>query len=337
MKIAQIMAGAAQGGAELFFERMTIALAQAGDDVLPLIRAEPARVARFADSRLAAQTFRFGGPLDFTTRPQLKKAAQQFGADIAIAWMSRAASYAPQGPWTLIGRLGGYYDLKYFRRCDHLIGNTQDIVRWIIAQGWPAERVHYLPNFVEDFAPVTPAPRSSDGQTILALGRLHEVKGFDTLIQAMTKLPDATLLIAGEGPERPKLEALINTLDLAPRVKLLGWRTDTGALLKAADLFVSSSRHEPLGNMVLEAFSAQTPVLAAAAEGPRETIRDHVDGILVPIDDAAALARAARMLLASPAQRAALAAAGRARFEAEFAAAPVVATWRATLSRLRPR
>ncbi|OYV58729.1 MAG: hypothetical protein B7X01_03520 [Acidiphilium sp. 21-62-4] len=108
-------------------------------------------------------------------------------------------------------------------------------------------------------------------------------------------------------------------------------------MLKAADLFVSSSRHEPLGNMVLEAFSAQTPVLAAAAEGPRETIRDHVDGILVPIDDAAALARAARMLLASPAQRAALAAAGRARFEAEFAAAPVVATWRATLSRLRPR
>jgi len=339
LKIAQVMAGAANGGAELFFERMTLALADSGANVLPLIRANRARAARLSAAGLAPRQYRFGGPLDLFTKPALRRALKQFGAEIAIAWMSRAAAKLPTGAWITAGRLGGYYPLKYFCTCRHLIGNTRGITGWIAAQGVPAERVHYLPNFVDDVSVIPPAPRASLGipegaPLILALGRLHAVKGFDTLIRAAALVPEVFFAIAGEGPERASLERLIAALKLEARVKLLGWRDDAGALLNAADLFISSSRHEPLGNMVLEAFSASCPVLAARAEGPRELINDGADGILVPVDDPAALAAAAIRLLADGSARKSLAAAGRRRFETEFSKPIVTAAWMDFLHRV---
>ncbi|HET9148319.1 MAG TPA: glycosyltransferase, partial [Acetobacteraceae bacterium] len=275
------------------------------------------------------------------TRSKARRALEDFGADIAIAWMSRAAFHAPRGRWTLVGRLGGYYPLKYFQRCDHLVGNTRDIARWIIGQGWPRERVHYLPNFVADFADAAPASRAAlgvpeDAPLILALGRLHPVKGFDMLIRAAALMPGVHVVIAGEGPERAALVALIARLGLDGRVHLPGWRSDTGALLRAADVFVSSSTHEPLGNMILEAFSAGVPVVAAAAEGPREIIRDSTDGLLVPLDDEAALAGVILALLADSGRAASLAAAGRARYEAEFSERVVTRVWLDLLAGLKP-
>ncbi len=334
MKIAQIMAGAENGGAELFYERMTVALAATGADILPVIRRNEQRAARLRAAGLAPLQLRFGGPLDLFTRPKIRRALKNFKADLAIAWMSRAAAFLPAGKWINTGRLGGYYNLKYFRSCRHLVGNTHGIVDWIAGQGWPPGNVHYLPNFVDDFAATAPLVRKNLGvpdaaPLILALGRLHKVKGFDTLIRAAALLPEVYIMIAGEGPERAALTSLIAECGVASRVKLLGWRNDSGALLKTANLFVSSSRHEPLGNMVLEAFSASCPVLAARAEGPSEVLRDGIDGILVPIDDPAALADGIKNLLADAAHRAALAAAGRARFETEFSVATVTAAWAA--------
>jgi glycosyltransferase involved in cell wall biosynthesis len=332
MRLAQIMAGAPNGGAELFFERMTTALATAGQDVLPLIRSDAAREARLRANGLTPIGFRFGGPLDILTRPRLRRELKTFRTDIAIAWMSRAAAHLPTGDWANIGRLGGYYDLKYFRSCRYLVGNTHGIVEYITGTGFPRERTAYLPNFVEDFSGVEPADRAAmgvpdDAKLMLGLGRLHTVKGFDTLIQAAALLPDTYCVIAGEGPERPRLQRLIEERKLTERVKLLGWRHDSGALLKAADLFVSSSRHEPLGNMVLEAFSAQTPVLAARAEGPSEVIRPNEDGVLVPVDNPAALAEAAKTLLGDVRQRVKLSLRARQRFMEEFSEKTVVAAW----------
>ncbi len=327
------MAGAPNGGAELFYERMTIALAEAGHAVLPVVRDDERRSARLIAAGLTPAEFRFGGPFDLGTRLGIAAALRRFRAEVAIAWMSRAAAKLPRGDWVNVGRLGGYYDLKYFSACTHLIGNTHGIVDWIARQGrWRPEKIHYLPNFVEDFAEAEPASRADlgvpeDAPMMLGLGRLHAVKGFDVLIRAAARLPYVYCVIAGEGPERARLTALIATLGLGERVKLIGWRTDSGALLKAADVFVSSSRHEPLGNMVLEAFAAQTPVLAAKAEGPAEIIRHGQDGVLVPVDDDAALAAAAAEMLGDVRLRVKLALAGRQRFAAEFSRDVVLAAW----------
>lgn len=333
MMVAQVMAGSAQGGAELFFERLCLALHLAGDAVLPVIRHEARRAARLASGGIPPVELDFGGLLDLATRQRLRRLLTERRPRVVVAWMNRAARHTPRGPWVLAGRLGGYYDLSYYRRCDHLIGNTRALAGWIVAQGWPQARVHYLPNFVPDLGGARPdrAGVPEGAPLLLALGRLHRNKGFDVLVRALRRLPAAHAVIAGEGPERPALEALARGEGVADRLRLVGWRQDTAPLLAACDVLLCPSRHEPLGNVVLEAWSAGRPVLAAASEGPRELITPGEEGMLVPPEDPAALAQSAALLLEHRPLAARLAAAGRARYEADYAPAPVLARWRAFL------
>lgn len=337
MRLAQVMAGARQGGAELFFERLTIALANAGDAVLPIIRHDPDRATRLAGAGLAPLQLRFGQHLDFGTAPALRRALRAHAPGVVVAWMNRAGGYAGRArvgaDWTLVGRLGGYYDLRHYRRCDHLVGNTRALRDWLVAQGWPRERAHVLPNFVPDLGTTQPAPRA---RRLLAAGRLHANKGVDVLLRALALLPDVHLDLAGAGPEEPALRRLADELGIAGRVGFLGWRAAIGPLLANCDVFVCPSRHEPLGNVVLEAWSAGRPVVAAAAAGPAELIADGINGLLVPLEAPPPLAAAIGRVLddAGLAQR--LAAAGRAAFLRDHAEGPVVAHWRTFLARVAP-
>jgi glycosyltransferase involved in cell wall biosynthesis len=334
-----IMAGAHHGGAETFFVRLCAALAGAGEEVLAVIRRDADRAAALRRAGLAPVQLGFGGPFDLLTRPRLARALARFTPRVAMAWMNRAARFTPPGPWVRVGRLGGYYDLRYYAGFDHLVGNTQGIVDWIARQGWPRARVHHLPNFAPDLAGIPPADRASlgvpdDAFLALGMGRLHPNKGFDVLIEALAHLPEVVVAIAGEGEERAALAALAARRGVAGRVRFLGWRDDQGALLAACDLFVCPSRHEPLGNVVLEAWSAARPVVAAAAVGPSELIEHGVTGLLVPVDDARALADAIAALREERLRARALAEAGRAAFRREHAEAPVLARWRAFLAEM---
>ena len=152
------------------------------------------------------------------------------------------------------------------------------------------------------------------------------------LIRALPHLPGVHAIIAGEGPEREALEILARGERVADRLHLPGWRHDTAALLAGCDVLACPSRHEPLGNVVVEAFAAARPIVAAAAAGPSELIQAGEDGLLVPLEDAPALATSLGLVLNTPAFAARLAESGRARYEAEFAEAPVLAQWRATLA-----
>ncbi|MDP3415350.1 glycosyltransferase [Falsiroseomonas sp.] len=329
------MAGAAQGGAEAFFERLVLAQHRTGMEVLAVIRREPGRAARLAAGGVTPVQLGFGGPLDWLTAPRLRAALRGFGPQVVVAWMNRAAGFAraasdARDGWAMTGRLGGAYALKHYRGCDLLAANTQGLCDWIALQGWPADRVRLVPNFAADLADTPPAtlPFPPGAVPLLAMGRLHPNKDFSTLLRAMALLPPAVhLALAGEGPERAMLEALVRQLGLGDRVAFLGWRQDVGALLAACRLLVVPSRIEPLGNVVLEGFSAARAVVATAADGPREVMRHGETGLLVPIGDHAALAATLAQVLDDPARAEALATAGRAAFLARHAEAPVLAAW----------
>jgi glycosyltransferase involved in cell wall biosynthesis len=322
------MAGAAKGGAETYFVDLVTALARVGLDQRVAIRTEPARAATLAKAGLPVRQMRFGGLFDWSTKPALRDALASDRPNIVQTWMSRATQKCPRTDAVHVGWLGGYYPPRVFRDCDHVVGVTPDLARHLRDGGFPAERVHYIPTFApaQPTAPVTRASLDTpDGvPLLLALGRLHVKKGFDVLLQALVQVKDACLWIAGEGPLRAELEALANSLGVDRRVRFLGWRTDREALLAACDVCVMPSRYEPFGTVMIEAWAAQRPLIAAAAAGPKGLIRDGVDGLLVPIDDVGALGAAIDRVLADRGLAQALAAAGHAVYQQRYTEGAVV-------------
>ena len=328
IRVLQAIGGARHGGAEAFFTRLAIALGRAGLEQHIVIRRDADRAATLRAGGIEPIELPFGGRLDFETGRALREEIRAFAPDIVLTWMSRATQKCSTGRFVHAARLGGYYNLKYYRHCHHLIGNTVDIVDYIRRSGWPAERAHYLPNFV-DAAPGVPLPRASlatpDGAPlVLALGRLHRDKAFDVLLTALAALPDVHCWLAGDGPERLSLEGQAKQLGLDSRLRFLGWRNDTASLYATADLLVCPSRTEPLGNVVIEAWARGVPVVAAASEGPGALIKDRENGLLVPIEDAGALASAIRRVFDDRRLREDLKENGRASYARDFTEKAVV-------------
>lgn len=329
------MAGAEHGGAEIAYVDMCVALKEAGEDIVAVTRAHNAgRLERLRAAGITVHELPFGGMLDFSTTRRMKAIIRDFKPEIVQTWMSRAAKKTPNGrggpvPYLTVARLGNYYGMKYFRTADYFTTITPMIREYLIKNGVAPDDVRHINNFAETEADARPLPRDMpDGATLLlGLGRLHEAKAFDTLMRAIADMPDIHLWIAGEGPDRAMLEALRDELGLATRVRFLGWRDDRAALLRTADICVFSSRFEPFGTVFVQAWAEGTPLVTTNADGPRQFVRDNEDGLVVPVDDVAALGAAIRRMADNPSLRARLAAAGRARFEGEFTRAGTVAAY----------
>jgi GalNAc-alpha-(1->4)-GalNAc-alpha-(1->3)-diNAcBac-PP-undecaprenol alpha-1,4-N-acetyl-D-galactosaminyltransferase len=154
-----------------------------------------------------------------------------------------------------------------------------------------------------------PKPRTN-GQQIIAIGRLEEQKAFDVLLPAFAlvgnEFPEAKLTIWGEGSQRKKLESLRASLHLQNRVMLPGVTKNIVNELSKADVFVQSSRWEGFGNALCEAMAIGLPAISTDCSGPQEIIRDGVDGILVPVNNVEALAEAMKQVLSNHSLRAEL-------------------------------
>ena len=335
MRVLQAMAGAAHGGAETYFVDMVTALHRAGLDQKVVIRTNPERAAILREAGIEPYELPFGGLLDMVSRSRLGRIIAYYKPDIVQSWMNRATRFVSSPPgaegFVHVGWLGGYYKLSNYHVCGHLVGVTPDIRSHQVAGGLSDDCAHYIPPFARaETAPAVPrrSLATPDGAPLfLGLGRLHEKKAFDILIKAAALIPAAYLWIAGDGPLEGALVELIEELNVADRVKLLGWRDDREALFAAADYCVMPSRFEPFGTVMIEAWAQNVPLIAAAAVGPSGLIEDGDTGLLVPVDDVDALAGAMRILIADPILRARLVAAARKEFDARFTESAVVAQY----------
>lgn len=307
----QVCGASGAGGAEAFFLRLCRALHHhPAANLLPVVRRDSWLASRLDAEHIPYETAGFGGKFDLFTRPRLKRLMHRFRPHIAQTWMNRASAFLPRGVAPSVGRLGGYYDLKYYAGLDNLIGNTEDICRYIRDEGWPPERVHYIPNFVDmpppGFKAEGDAIRARHGipqeaAVLLIAARLHPVKGIDVALDALARLPaHVHLLLAGAGEEEAALRAQAEAAGIAARCHFLGWVNDITPLCAAADIFVVPSRSEPLGNVVLEAWAHAMPLVSSDAEGPSQLITPRENGLLVPREDAGALALAIGEILANP-------------------------------------
>lgn len=345
-----IIGGRKLGGAERFYARLVNALAARGAPVAAMTVAGGE-----IDAALAPGVTRHHAPLagvwDLYSRWCVGRAARRY--DIVQSYMGRATrlTHLPAGGRPVhIARLGGYYNLKGYRHAHAWVGNTEGIRAYLLEQGLPAGRVACIGNFVDPAPPVGTDTLNAlrrdlglaeNARVILGLGRLHPNKGFADLLAAFARLPESLdgrplrLLMVGDGPLRAALAAEAERLGIAARTLWAGWQYDPAPWYQLADVFVCSSRHEPLGNVVLEAWANRALVVSTAAQGPAELIAPEVDGLLAPLADPAALAAAlTRALRLEPAARQAMVEAGGEKLSARFSEDTIVSTYLALYQRL---
>lgn len=197
-----------------------------------------------------------------------------------------------------------------YPRADAVIAPSQGVADDLIAHvGISPEKVHviYSPTVSSDLLRQAAEPithrflTAPEGKLFLGVGRLNEAKGFDTLIAAFArvadKLPTARLIILGEGPSRISLEAQCDRLGIRDKVDLPGFVNNPFPYMKAADVFVLSSRWEGLPNVLIQALACgTTSVSTDCPSGPNEILEHGRHGYLVPVNDPEDLA--SKMLLA---------------------------------------
>ncbi|MGL4313913.1 MAG: glycosyltransferase [Sphingomonas sp.] len=193
------------------------------------------------------------------------------------------------------------------RQADGLLCVSHALKADMVALGMPSDRirVHHTGVDLDRFAPldraVAKAALGVGGPLIVSVGALIPRKGHDVVIDAVATLPGVSLLIAGEGPERPALARQIARSGAGDRIRLLGSvpHADLPALIGAADVMALASSSEGLANAWVEALACGTPIVITPAGGAGEVVTDPAYGRVVDRTPAA-FATAIGALLAAP-------------------------------------
>lgn len=201
----------------------------------------------------------------------------------------------------------------------------------IATESWRLPRTLYLPNGI-DLSRFTPAsPRSGSVLTIGTVATLRAEKNISRLLAAFARFAaerPARLMIVGDGPQRPALEAEVAARALGDRVTFTGQRSDTPALFAEFDIFTLSSDTEQMPLSILEAMASGLPVASTNVGDVRAMLASENAAFVTPLDDVA-LARALATLADDPELRGRLGAANRIRAERDFDEAVMARRWRA--------
>jgi glycosyltransferase involved in cell wall biosynthesis len=200
-----------------------------------------------------------------------------------------------------------YYRLErwMFKLASAVIAPTRNMHGMLRGLGLKTRSLHIIPNGIETQGRHRPVHQPGSGPTrLLYLGRLSEEKDIENLLSAVSILQkegcSLSVTLAGDGPDRPKVEKTISDLKLGDLVHLTGFVSDVQPLLAAADIMVNPSKTECMPNSILEAMWAMVPVVATDVGGVGEMMRDGVDGLLCPPEDSASLAEAIKTYITNP-------------------------------------
>lgn len=214
------------------------------------------------------------------------------------------------------------------RLADGMLAVSAAMKNDMVAMGMPADRiaVHHTGVDLTRFAPTGRAAGKRalgvDGPLVVSIGALIPRKGHDRVIEAVASLPGVSLIVAGDGPERARLAAMIAALGVGDRVRLAGAvaHDRVPALLAAADVMALASTSEGLANVWVEALACGTPIVVPDIGGAAEVVTDPAHGRLVAADPAAIAGGIAALVADPPPVEAVRAGATRFTWEANTAA-----------------
>lgn len=357
MKSLHVIGSRQLGGADRFYIRLIEALNAAGHETIAVNRAGSPVAARLRRLDVPQHHLPFANKWDAFSAWRLRQIIRSEAPAAVVSYMGRATRLTrvpADQPAAHIARLGGYYKIRgYYEHCDAWIGNTRGVCDYLIGQGLPAEHVYHIGNFVAQPVRVESSDIEAlrtalgiphEALILLALGRFIAIKGFADLLAAFARLPARIgdrplhLIVVGDGPLRPSLHALASQLAVQPRLHWAGWQDEPQVFYQLADVLVCPSRHETLGNVILEAWSYGLPVVSTGTPGARALIVDAENGLLAPCGDVSRLAQRILDLLCLPdVQRTALAAAGSRTLQRDHSREAVVAAYTRLFRRLQAR
>lgn len=290
------------GGAERFFVHLLNSLAERGVEQRIVIRPDRSWKKDVDPSVGIIESHFRTVSIDRILLPwRIRRMAAKWQPNSMLGWMPKGAKLMPviEGSQRLV-RLGDYpLNFKRFGNIETMICNTPGIAEHVKRMGWPGG-VEVISNFT-DLETVGPAARSEldtpdDAFVIMSMGRFVPRKGFDVLVRALAGLPDAYLWLLGQGEEMENAKALARELGVESRVRFAGWKSDPRPYIAASDCFAMASSHEPLGNVILEAWAQNAPVVSTRSEGPSWFMRDAENGLMVEIGDHRGFADAIRRI-----------------------------------------
>ena len=228
-------------------------------------------------------------------------------SDEVFERMQRSGRFS--GSLDAFQRLGGGPRVRFLRwtrgwalrRASRVLSPSAYLRRIALGWGLDPERVSVLPNPAPEIPPLPSrhelrAELSLEGAVLAFAGRLGPQKALGVALEAVAAVPEVTLAVAGDGPDRLALERRVRELGLDGRARFLGSISREGVLrlFRAADASVLSSSWENFPHTVVEALAVGSPVIATAVGGVPEVVRDGENGLLVPPGDPEALASAIR-------------------------------------------
>ncbi|HEY4186840.1 MAG TPA: N-acetyl-alpha-D-glucosaminyl L-malate synthase BshA [Polyangia bacterium] len=203
--------------------------------------------------------------------------------------------------------------------------------------------IDVIPNFVDTVRFAPGAARAADAPFVLIhVSNFRPLKRVDDVVRifaaARRRLPGVPLRLrlVGDGPERPRIHALVQELDLQAHVQFLGERIDLPGVLRDSDLFLLPSETESFGLAALEAMSCGVPVVASRVAGIPEVVADGEVGLLAPVGDVEGMAAHVARLLGDRALLGQFSRAARQHVEAHFQLEPMVSRYEALYRRLVP-
>ena len=313
MKVVHVHRIRGIGGSERHLLTLLPALAERGVDVSFLGLDDPAGVLEPFYGELSVPYERLSSPrdLDPALAVRLPRLLRSLRADVVHTHLVHADVYGAVAPGAeLVStkhnpdpfRAGSFRHVERLlaRRATRVIAISEAVRRFSVEQvGLPAARVevvHYGLDGLPGAWGENP-PLAIGRPVLLAVCRLAPQTGLDTAVRALASIPDARLLVLGEGPDREALTALAASLGVADRLLLPGRVGDVASLYRRADVVVHPARWEGFGLAMLEAMLAGKPVVAARAGSAPELVVDGETGFLVPVDDPDALGQAVTSLL----------------------------------------
>lgn len=300
MKIVNIILTSQNGGAEQVFIDYSVVLKKLGHDVLAIIKSDAPYADSVSDLGVKVKKIKNSlGHHDFFAAKKIQKILEEFNADAVFAHVGRSMTLTHKAikkitnKKILLVAINHSMNVKRSIGSDLILSVNKEIFYKTVQLGQPENKSFVIPNAIDltDATMVAPKVNLQKKETIAigVIGRLDKFKAFRYAIKSLAQLSKISdknfiLKIAGSGPKEPYLRKLTKELNLEKKVEFLGWIKNKKEFFESIDILCVPSQRETFGVVLLEAMKFRKPIISTDADGPKEILRNGIDGLLVSLE-----------------------------------------------------